>query len=59
MQLSGELQDSIDFEYEDIVQRFRKMTCEDLCSLAEPIAAETVTALLEAANFAVKLGLHS
>ena len=59
MQLSGDLQDSIDLEYEDIVQRFRKMTCEDLCSLAEPIAAETVTALLGAANFAVKLRLRS
>ena len=59
MQLSGESQESIDSEYEDIVQRFLGMTPEAICVLAEPIAAETSVELQAALDFAVKSELHS
>ena len=59
MQLSGESQESIDSEYEDIVQRFLGMTPEAISVLAEPIAAETPVELQEALDFAVKWELHS
>ena len=59
MQLSGESQESIDSEYEDIVQRFLGVTPEAIGDLAEPIAAETPVELQAALDFAVKWELHS
>ena len=59
MQLSGESQESIDSEYEDIVQRFLGMTPEAISALAEPIAAEATVELQAAFDFAVKSKLHS
>ena len=59
MQLTGESQESIDAEYEDIVRHFLEMTPEAISVLAEPIAAETPVELQEAVDFAVKWELHS
>ena len=59
MQLSGEAQERIGSECEDIVQRFLRMTPAAVCALAEPTDGKPTEDLQAALDFAVESALHS
>ena len=59
MRLSGESQESICSECEDIVQRFLRMTPEAIGALAESNAGKQTEELQAALDMAVKSELHS